>query len=311
MPNFPPVPNEVKHISHFLKVADEHEERNFVVSYWSRMYACQVAMKSVPGKKPPEVTALLIAIMDWLEQAKKAHADLDGITNETCAQALIEEYAIQLFKYADSQDQAENFGKNVVKAFYTAGILMDVLQQFGDLSEEIFGKRKYAKWKAAYIHNCLKNGETPLPGPPVDRNLLGESDEDDDDEEQPSNLTNVQPVNPDIPPAQPTNFNTPPAQPFMPFTPNTDDLNLPSVPQQPTVPFQPAPATPAPQPAPRYTPVTPSASNAAAANLGPGQMEKAQKYCKFAGSALNYDDVNTAIENLQKALHLLQTGEEM
>lgn len=25
--------------------------------------------------------------------------------------------------------------------------------------------RKYAKWKAAYIHNCLKNGETPQPGP--------------------------------------------------------------------------------------------------------------------------------------------------
>lgn len=25
--------------------------------------------------------------------------------------------------------------------------------------------RKYARWKAAYIHNCLKNGETPQPGP--------------------------------------------------------------------------------------------------------------------------------------------------
>ena len=25
--------------------------------------------------------------------------------------------------------------------------------------------RKYAKWKAAYIHNCLKNGETPVAGP--------------------------------------------------------------------------------------------------------------------------------------------------
>ena len=24
---------------------------------------------------------------------------------------------------------------------------------------------KYAKWKAAYIHNCLKNGETPIAGP--------------------------------------------------------------------------------------------------------------------------------------------------
>ena len=30
---------------------------------------------------------------------------------------------------------------------------------------QIEKNRKYAKWKAAYIHKCLKNGETPLPGP--------------------------------------------------------------------------------------------------------------------------------------------------
>jgi len=44
--------------------------------------------------------------------------------------------------------------------------------------------------------------------------------------------------------------------------------------------------------------------------LNPEQMTKAQKYCKWAGSALNYDDVPTAITNLQKALKLLQTGQD-
>lgn len=38
------------------------------------------------------------------------------------------------------------------------------------------------------------------------------------------------------------------------------------------------------------------------------QMAKAQKYCKWAGSALSYDDVKSAIDNLQKGLRLLQTG---
>lgn len=33
---FPPVPPEVKGIAHFLKVADEHDDRNIVVSYWSK-----------------------------------------------------------------------------------------------------------------------------------------------------------------------------------------------------------------------------------------------------------------------------------
>lgn len=54
--------------------------------------------------------------------------------------------------------------RNVVKAFYTAGMIYDVLCTFGELTDEAAQNRKYAKWKAAYIHNCLKNGETPVPG---------------------------------------------------------------------------------------------------------------------------------------------------
>lgn len=42
---------------------------------------------------------------------------------------------------------------------------MDVLTTFGELTEEIQQNCKYAKWKSAYIHNCLRNGETPVPGP--------------------------------------------------------------------------------------------------------------------------------------------------
>ena len=36
---------------------------------------------------------------------------------------------------------------------------------FGESSEEVLKNGKYAKYKAAYIHNCLKNGETPIAGP--------------------------------------------------------------------------------------------------------------------------------------------------
>lgn len=34
--------------------------------------------------------------------------------------------------------------------------------------------------------------------------------------------------------------------------------------------------------------------------------EQAQKYCRYAASALQYEDVKTAIENLRKALALLE-----
>ena len=45
--------------------------------------------------------------------------------------------------------------------------------------------------------------------------------------------------------------------------------------------------------------------------LTPDQIIKAQKYCKWAASALTYDDMTTARTNLEKALHLINTGEEM
>lgn len=51
---------------------------------------------------------------------------------------------------------------------------MDVLNVFGDISEEIANTQKYAKWKATYIHNCLKNGETPTPGPPATETESGQ-----------------------------------------------------------------------------------------------------------------------------------------
>lgn len=43
-----------------------------------------------------------------------------------------------------------------MKAFYTAGHLIDVLHVFGDVDETMQGMGKYDKWKATYIHNCLK-----------------------------------------------------------------------------------------------------------------------------------------------------------
>lgn len=43
-------------------------------------------------------------------------------------------------------------------------MIYDVLLTFGEPSDESQKNSKYSKWKAAYIHNCLKNGETPIPG---------------------------------------------------------------------------------------------------------------------------------------------------
>lgn len=107
--------------------------------------------------------------------------------------------------------------RNVVKAFYTAGIIYDVLLTFGELSEEATDKRKYAKFKAAYIHNCLKNGETPVPGPPDEQG--NEGDDEGNGADKPSPDENVV-----RPPDDSENKDQPPDDPIT-FTPHPTEIN--------------------------------------------------------------------------------------
>ena len=64
------------------------------------------------------------------------------------------------------------------------------------------------------------------------------------------------------------------------------------------------------QPAqPAVAPSVPEASSIPtqpSSGLSAKDSEQAQKYCRFAASALQYEDVKTAIENLHKALALLE-----
>lgn len=307
--NIPECPPSLKSIQHFLKTAVEHDARDPIVAYWCRLHALQVGLK-ITTKKTPEETKVLMAIMDWLEEAKTIHKDNDAIGNEVAAQAHLENYALKLFLYADKQDREQNFGKNVVKAFYTAGMIYDVLCTFGDLTDEAAQNRKYAKWKAAYIHNCLKNGETPVPGPmPVegDQNEEGTTSDSQQDPEVIPQVPGFTTVTPATPPIIPTSFsNTLPdpnaamrAASQLPPVPYTPDPNPGGF-----VPYDPS-QQPQPVPAPLY-----GDSTSTVAQLTPDQISKAQKYCKWASSALNYDDVKTAMNNLRNALELLQTGRD-
>lgn len=240
--------------------------------------------------------------MDWLETFKKANKENEAITNDVVAQAHLENYALKLFQYADKNDREGNFNKNIVKAFFSAGKLYDVIETFGELSVEALQNRKYAKWKATYIHNCLKNGDIPVAGP-----LATEGDDE---------FHGVEPSEPGPGPSMGFNMGfknpTPPSDggATTPDTADFDPLNILTI-RAPSPPKDPEKSPGGFQ---AYIPSTPQEeiqdTYTSNATLTPEQTIKAQKYCKWAGSALNYDDVPSAIENLQKALRLLQTGKD-
>ncbi|XP_078372600.1 vacuolar protein sorting-associated protein VTA1 homolog [Oculina patagonica] len=231
--------------------------------------------------------------MNLFLQTKKelSSQGYEAVTDDVVAQIYIDEKALQLFLWADTEDRAAKFNKNVVKSFYTASL-------FRFFNLQASHHCKYAKWKAAYIHKCLKTGETPVPGPAGgDDDFTGEAE--GGAAPYPPYPTNTQQP-PGYPP-YPTNTAGAPGQfPSQPFTPNQP--SYPTPPGQPSV-HQPPPPAAAAHPAAPAASVVPTQPSS---TLSPEDSEKAQKYCRFAASALQYEDVKTAIDNLHKALALLE-----
>lgn len=146
---------------------------------------------------------------------------------------------------------------------------------------------KYAKWKAVEIDRCLKSGVAPTPGPPGSEGLV-------DEEEV-------------VGPAPTIGFSvTPPAPSGVTLPPGAQPV-LPPVPKPVPKPRQLLPQDPGPEePSSSYQPPV----AASGIELGPAEIARAQKLCKHASSALDYEDVQGAIEILCKATRLLQTGRE-
>ncbi|XP_072178092.1 vacuolar protein sorting-associated protein VTA1 homolog [Diadema setosum] len=294
------IPESLKSIRPFLLVAKEHDTRDPVIAYFCRCYAVEIAVKM--KDRPPEVTGYLVSLMDQLESQKKTllAQGNEAVSNDLVASAHVENYALKLFSFADTEDRKGVSNKAVVKSFHTASILFDVMQTFGELTEEIIQSRKYAKWKATYIHGCLKRGETPVPGP------AGWTEGAEGGAPALPHPSTLQPGPPAPGAPMPGGAYPPvPGNPAAAYPP----------PQQPST-NQLAPGVPPGQHAP---PSTPDQGAYQAGMPGPStgsvqlqqqDFDKAQKFCKFAVSALQYEDVPAAIDNLEKALRLLRTGRE-
>jgi vacuolar protein sorting-associated protein VTA1 len=91
------------------------------VAYWARVYCLQIGIKA--KTKQADEKTFLLSLMDWLEEVKKSNKENESIMNDVAAQAYLENYAHKLFTYADRQDRSSNFGKNVIKSFYTSAMV--------------------------------------------------------------------------------------------------------------------------------------------------------------------------------------------
>ena len=243
-----------------------------VIAYYCLLFVVQEGMSI--AKRSKDTTTYLMQLMDQLEEMKKSPALTQNelVTNEEAAFSYCENFALKIFLKADTEDRQGQSSKKTAMSFLASSVFLQMLKQFKQQVDtgEVDEKIRYAKWKAADIAKSLREGKQPQPGPP------GSATGEDASTTQPLNSANVPKIS-------------------SPSAPNEEPAKRTSL-----TPPKYAPLKQAPQ--------SHSATDTTASIMKYDTMtlEKAQKHSKFAISALQYEDIKTAVDNLEKALALLK-----
>ena len=301
----PPPDPHVKALQPFLQRAEELKGADPKVAYYCRVFAMEEGLKV--SNKSGELTALLGSLMETLERTKPDA----GLVSPEEDSAYCENFALRIFAKADALDRGGGAGRaktaKTAKMLYVASVFFEILHQFPNApDEDTLAKQRYAAWRAGELSACAREGKTPPPPP-------GEAETPDVSEtgawtraaiggDAVSSRLEENADGVDTPPPPPAAYTPPSAPPALPDVSEMEarprargDADAREVTRVGTS-FANA-ATPSP-PA-RLPPVN------YAEGIGVASVAEAQKHAKFAVSALGFEDVPTAIENLRKALALL------
>jgi len=164
--DLPTLPTSLKSILPYLQRAIEFESKSPLISFYLRSYAAQQGVDLITKgqiQADPQAKSYIMSLFDKLDQDKSqlAPKDEDG-------RGIVESFSLKLFQRADDSEREGKLDLSISKQFYAAHLLMNSLEQFGDVKEEIKEKSKYAKYKAAEIAKKLKDGpqQQELPPPP-------------------------------------------------------------------------------------------------------------------------------------------------
>ncbi|EIW66099.1 hypothetical protein TREMEDRAFT_45932, partial [Tremella mesenterica DSM 1558] len=160
------VPAEMKACEQILKRAKELRRADPAISYWCCFSAAQKALSL--QNRSAEGTKFAMSLLDALEAMKKILSNHEAVTNEAAGAAYVENFALKVFMSADNDDRNGITGKGTIRKFVVAGQFIEVLRCFENgMTEEMEQKLQYARWKAADGAKALREGRTPMSGPPI------------------------------------------------------------------------------------------------------------------------------------------------
>ncbi|KAJ2704479.1 hypothetical protein H4R19_005232 [Coemansia spiralis] len=291
----------------------------------------------------PAVQQFAMELLDELE-AERAQLKQEGrLTSEAEAAQHCTVFALRVFAKADTEDREGRATTATARNFVVSAQFLQVVAAYGELPPDVAEKTKYAKWRATEILKGVRNGQAPAPPPVAETaaetppapavsagDIMGWPSppmQQTPPPQQPAPGSAASPAwsatsypdmsapqQPQPPLQQPT-----PNYPFpQPGATDAQPGGLPSVPRnrlpvdtaptnaRPAQPTPPSAATFIPMPAANLPPVSPQpADGAEGLMLDPTDAKAAQKFARWAISALEYDDVATAVDNLQKAIGVL------
>lgn len=169
--------------------------------------------------------------------------------------------------------------------FQIAAQFLEVLSVFGEVGDEIEERIRYAKWKTTDIMKALNEGRVPTPGPPgaeaPTSDARGGAAEA---HSEPQALSNLPSSLPSLTGSYGADQRaSPPAAP--------------PVHERPAAAVLTEPLSPVPPPA---------AAGLGATGCDPVQLAAAERHTRYATSALQFEDVPTAIRELEHALDILR-----
>jgi vacuolar protein sorting-associated protein VTA1 len=230
------------------------------------------------------------------------------------------QFALKIFLAADNEDRSGQASKKTARLFLVASHFMETLRVFGEVGEEIEDRIRYAKWKASDIVKALNEGRQPVAGPPGAKD---ESIGSPETAESPA-------IAHHLPQNQETFSPPPPQQPSNPSAPEdrrkssgASERNLPSLtgsytsppppptantpPVPPKAPSPPTSYSAPPHPVPDVRPPAVNSLPHTAYSQSPHVVfDQAEKHCRYATSAIQFEDVPTAIKEMEAAIAILR-----
>ncbi|KAF2858717.1 DUF605-domain-containing protein [Piedraia hortae CBS 480.64] len=158
-----------------LRAAELQRHRPYV-SYWLEYFILQRILALQLHLGDDECQSYALQLMDKLEAFKASHPSDDVVTDDLAAKAYIENFAMDTFKKADDAQRVNKVTKQTGETFQAAATFMDALAIWGDLDPEIQMKSKFAKFHAVRIGKAVKMGQDPNDTNPEETAEEGEID---------------------------------------------------------------------------------------------------------------------------------------